>query len=261
MYSRVSHYVNEIPFNIIVGLPFSPLLLPFIVTTCPDIWRSLTLNSRYASPVKKKGNAEESEACVDRASTFLKEDLPKKAISPLEKKIIWISKVGKKTLLIKVIHNPSLPKIIEPVSIQTLLDPDPHPLSRNYIVFQRYPRTTTTTPLSRERRLVQACYQRLWRLEHPQPRASSPSYNLLVNFASLLEGYVRWDKKYLERERERLDYSSSGRAYQAPSSPYARVTDILCRCAQPASQTVRTWSLAAASAATAQRERETPLAV
>lgn len=117
-------------------------------------------------------------------------------------------------------------------------------------------------PLSRERpRLVQACYQRLWRLEHPQPRASSPSYNLLVNFASLLEGYVRWDKKYLERERERLDYSSSGRAYQAPSSPYARVTDILCRCAQPASQTVRTWSLAAASAATAQRERETPLAV
>lgn len=25
-----------------------------------------------------------------------------------------------------------------------------------------------------------------------------PSYNLLVNFASLLEGYVRWDKKYLE---------------------------------------------------------------
>lgn len=26
----------------------------------------------------------------------------------------------------------------------------------------------------------------------------SPSYNLLVNFASLLEGYVRWDKKYLE---------------------------------------------------------------
>lgn len=59
-------------------------------------------------------------------------------------------------------------------------------------------------PLSRERpRLVQACYQRLWRLEHPQPRASSPSYNLLVNFASLLEGYVRWDKKYLERERER----------------------------------------------------------
>ena len=24
-----------------------------------------------------------------------------------------------------------------------------------------------------------------------------PSYNLLVNFASLLEGYVRWDKKYL----------------------------------------------------------------
>lgn len=199
----MSHYVNEIPFNIIVGLPFSPLLLPFIVTTCPDIWRSLTLNSRYASPVKKKGNAEESEACVDRASTFLKEDLPKKAISPLEKKIIWISKVGKKTLLIKVIHNPSLPKIIEPVSIQTLLDPDPHPLSRNYIVFPRYPRTTTTTPLSRERRLVQACYQRLWRLEHPQPRASSPSYNLLVNFASLLEGYVRWDKKYLERERER----------------------------------------------------------
>ena len=120
VYSRVSHYVNEIPFNIIVGLPFSPLLLPFIVTTCPDIWRSLTLNSRYASPVKKKGNAEESEACVDRASTFLKEDLPKKAISPLEKKIIWISKVGKKSLLIKVIHFRSFP----PQNHRTSIDPN-----------------------------------------------------------------------------------------------------------------------------------------
>lgn len=29
-------------------------------------------------------------------------------------------------------------------------------------------------------------------------RRRSPSYNLLVNFASLLEGYVRWDKKYPE---------------------------------------------------------------
>lgn len=27
--------------------------------------------------------------------------------------------------------------------------------------------------------------------------AHGASYNLLVNFASLLEGYVRWDKKYL----------------------------------------------------------------
>lgn len=32
---------------------------------------------------------------------------------------------------------------------------------------------------------------------HPH-RRRSPSYNLLVNFASLLEGYVRWDKKYPE---------------------------------------------------------------
>lgn len=33
----------------------------------------------------------------------------------------------------------------------------------------------------------------------PNPhRRRSPSYNLLVNFASLLEGYVRWDKKYPE---------------------------------------------------------------
>lgn len=32
----------------------------------------------------------------------------------------------------------------------------------------------------------------------PPHRRRSPSYNLLVNFASLLEGYVRWDKKYPE---------------------------------------------------------------
>lgn len=32
----------------------------------------------------------------------------------------------------------------------------------------------------------------------PPHRRRSPSYNLLVNFASLLEGYVRWNKKYPE---------------------------------------------------------------
>lgn len=126
------------------------------------------------------------------------------------------------------------------ISIPIFLDPLP------FLVLQLHPSkifsTTTTTPVleAEKARLVQALPAIMAAcLARASPAKSSPSYNLLVNFASLLEGYVRWDKKYLEREREReTRYSSSGRAYQAPSSSHARVTDILCRCAQPASQTV-----------------------
>lgn len=56
-------------------------------------------------------------------------------------------------------------------------------------------------------------------LARASPAKSSPSYNLLVNFASLLEGYVRWDKKYLERERERLGIPAPEGPTRPPPPP------------------------------------------
>lgn len=90
------------------------------------------------------------------------------------------------------------------ISIPIFLDPLP------FLVLQLHPSkifsTTTTTPVleAEKARLVQALPAIMAAcLARASPAKSSPSYNLLVNFASLLEGYVRWDKKYLERERER----------------------------------------------------------
>lgn len=208
---------------------------------CPDIWRSLTLNSRYASPVKKKGNAEKSEACVDLAKKSSSHPSYRKTIFNISEISLSLRSKSKKKMFEIIyiyIYNYNSQNI--EISIPIFLDPLP------FLVLQLHPSkifsTTTTTPVleAEKARLVQALPAIMAAcLARASPAKSSPSYNLLVNFASLLEGYVRWDKKYLEREREReTRYSSSGRAYQAPSSSYARVTDILCRCAQPASQTV-----------------------
>lgn len=85
-----------------------------------------------------------------------------------------------------------------------------------------------------------------------QPTRRSPSYNLLVNFASLLEGYVRWDKKYLEwyPEPSIVGRATSSLAPTSSSlSAAIRVTNILCRCVQAAPQTVYLEQLAAAAAA------------
>lgn len=139
---------------------------------CPDIWRSLTLNSRYASPVKKKGNAEKSEACVDLAKKSSSHPLYRKTIFNISEISLSLRSTEKKNVLNYIyIYNYNSQNI--EISIPIFLDPLP------FLVLQLHPSkifsTTTTTLFSRQRKRGWCKrYQRLWRpasLEHPQPRA------------------------------------------------------------------------------------------
>lgn len=85
-------------------------------------------------------------------------------------------------------------------------------------------RRANTITLYRHRRLERG--STIFRWLSPPHLPSSPSYNLLVNFASLLEGYVRWDKKYPEREREREWYPPLATTVSASLSLPLRS----CRC-------------------------------
>lgn len=98
-------------------------------------------------------------------------------------------------------------------------------------------------------------------LPHPSlpHRRRSPSYNLLVNFASLLEGYVRWDKKYPEWYPPfTVPSPLLLRAFLAPvpsqSSCYHHSSPVLCAPASatlPAPAPVPTPAAAAVTAAEA----------
>lgn len=122
---------------------------------CPDIWRSLTLNSRYASPVKKKGNAEKSEACVDLAKKSSSHPLYRKTIFNISEISLSLRSTEKKNVLNYIyIYNYNSQNI--EISIPIFLDPLP------FLVLQLHPSkifsTTTTTPVleAEKARLVQA---------------------------------------------------------------------------------------------------------
>lgn len=81
---------------------------------CPDIWRSLTLNSRYASPVKKKGNAEKSEACVDLAKKSSSHPSYRKTIFNISQISLSLRSTEKKNVLNYIyIYIITIPKILK----------------------------------------------------------------------------------------------------------------------------------------------------
>lgn len=140
---------------------------------CPDIWRSLTLNSRYASPVKKKGNAEKSEACVDLGKKSSSHPSYRKTIFNISQISLSLRSTEKKNVRNYIyIYIIIIPKILKYRSqYSSILS---HFSSYNYIL-PKYSRRPPPPLFSRQRKRGWCKrYQRLWRpasLEHPQPRA------------------------------------------------------------------------------------------